>query len=74
MKPPGSLVSLYYDSPRPVEVGDYIRTPTGRTYRVETLRVQQKGSRAGRKHMMCTVLAPDEEVDGKIHPLVWYTR
>ena len=76
---PGRVVSLYYDSPRDVAVGDFIRTPSGRTYRVETVRVQQRGIHTGRKHIGALVLDPanteeQPSEDDVVHPLHWYSR
>ena len=76
-KPPGSLVRLYYDSPQPVEEGDVVQTAhTRRRYRVEGVRVQQRGKHAGRQHLTCVVMAPDEPnpVGARVHPLHWYDR
>lgn len=74
--PPGSVVSLYYDSPRQVEVGDEIRTPSGRRYEVVRIRYQQRGAHVGRKHIAALVLDPDRPLDPdvKVHPLHWYRR
>ena len=75
-RPPGSLVSLYYDSPRRVEEGDVIQTPSGKRYRVESRRVQARGKHVGRQHFMATVLADDEpNPEGAVvHPIYWYDR
>lgn len=77
MKPPGSLVKLTYDSPREVDVGDVLFTPTGRAYRIESVRRQRGGIRAGRWHLMCLVLAETvDELDEDVvrHPIHWYAR
>lgn len=74
--PAGALVSLYYDGAAEVHEGEFIRTGTGRTYRVETVRVQQRGRHAGRQHLMAVVLGPDDPLpdDATVWPLRWYRR
>lgn len=77
--PPGRVVKLYYDSPRDVAVGDFIRTPSGRAYRVETVRVQTRGLHRGRKHIGALVLDPADlsqqpDEGDVVHPLYWYAR
>lgn len=77
MKAPGSLVRLYYDGWVTLEPGDYLRTgTTGRLYRVETCRVQQKGKHRGRQHIMATVMRSDHkpEQDARVAPIYWYGR
>lgn len=78
MKAPGERAWLYYDPVvgQVIEPGDYIRTTTGRTYLVDTTRVQQQGIHAGRVHMATTVMAPGHqpELDAVVHPLAWYHR
>lgn len=76
MRKPGEHARLYYDGFQTVEEGDYIRTPTGRTYLVTFARVQTAGKHAGRQHLVTIVMDPDHvpEPDAKIHPLHWYTR
>lgn len=75
MKPVGSLVSLYYDSDRLVEEADVIRTPTGRSYRVVSVRVQERGKNAGRQIIKALVIDPaDVAPDDVVHPLHWYSR
>jgi hypothetical protein len=71
----GKNVGLYYDSPRNVEVGDYIATPTGRTYLVNWVRIQCKGIHVGRQHIRGTVVDPADVAKGAtVHPLRWYRR
>lgn len=71
--PPGSVVGIYYDSPRDVNTGDVLKTPSGRCYLVITIRVQTRGLHPGRKHIHAVVLevAPEKAI---IHPLYWYPR
>lgn len=75
-KPPGSLVTLTYDSPVTVEPGDYIRTRTGRTYRVETEREVRSAIHPHRQRLLATVMEPDHvtEDDVTVHDMVWYSR
>lgn len=77
--PPGRVVALYYDSPVQVAVGDFIRTPSGRTYRIETVRVQERGRHVGRQHIGGLVLDPDDPDQQPtpgdvVHPIYWYAR
>lgn len=76
MRQPGEHAWLYYDGAAPVAAGDYIRTGTGRTYLVQTVRVQQKGKHTGRQHLSTVVMAPDHEPepDATVHPIRWYRR
>lgn len=76
-KAPGERVWLTYDSTRPVEPGDYLRTATtSRTYLVESNRIQQAGKHTGRQHLICIVMAGDHQVepDAVIHTIAWYPR
>jgi hypothetical protein len=74
--PPGSLIRLYYDARERVERGDFIRTPTGRTYLIEAVRVQQRGKNKGRQHIVAMVMEPDFDLsdDDIVHPLHWHKR
>lgn len=74
--PAGALVGIYYDGWETVEPGDYLRTPTGRTYLIESNRIQQRGKHAGRQHLKGTVMEPEHqpEPDAKIHLIFWYKR
>jgi hypothetical protein len=75
VKGPGEPAALYYDGP-PVEPGDYIRTPTGRTYLIDGVRVQERGKHAGRQHLATTVMPADHdpELDATVWMLRWYRR
>jgi len=76
MRPPGSLVSLYFDG-RSLDVGDVLFTQTGRCYRIESVRVQERGKHVGRQHLAATVLpehVADLPVDVRRVPIEWYPR
>lgn len=70
--PVGALVRIFYDG-RPVAAGDALRTPTGRTYVVASVRVQSRGRHAGRQHLACLVAREPPE-DARVLPLYWYPR
>lgn len=73
--PSGSLVSLYYDSPRDVVAGDVLRTPTGRMYLLWSVRRQTRGLHIGRWHLKAIVIGVDELPAGaRVHPIYWYRR
>lgn len=74
--PVGSNVGLYYDSEQAVNPGDFLQTPTGRTYYVTEARTQQRGEYAGiRRHLRAIVTTEDAvEADAVVHPLFWYKR
>lgn len=76
MKKPGESASIYYDGWAQVAEGDYLRTPTGRTYLVTHVRVQERGIHKGRQHLQTVVMEPDHqtETDAVVHPLHWYQR
>lgn len=70
----GEHAVISYDGD-PVAAGDALRTPTGRTYGVLSVRVQQGGRHRGRQFVEAVVLDPVEVKPGtKVHPLVWYSR
>ncbi len=74
--PAGSVVSLYVDLDAKVEQGHVIQTGTGRSYGVLFVRTQERGKRAGRQHLRCVVLGPDDELGRGtvIHVIRWYKR
>lgn len=76
MKQPGESAYLYYDSTARVREGDYIRTGTGRTYLVTSVRVQMRGKHEGRQHLQTVVMEPDHviEKDAHIFRIAWYRR
>jgi hypothetical protein len=70
---PYTPCKLFYDGHREVRVGDYLQTPAGSAYRVESVR--QNSRRAYRRHL--DVLRwPVDEIPkrARIHPLHWYPR
>lgn len=73
-RPIGAVVRLYFDSIDPVGREDFIRTPTGRTYKVLGGRVQQRGKHRGRQHLECLVIDDDVPAGATVHHLVWYPR
>ncbi len=70
--PVGAVVQIFYDG-RPLAPGDALRTPTGRTYEVVSVRVQERGRHVGRQHLACLVAA-EPPLDAKVLPLRWYRR
>ena len=73
--PIGAVVSLYMDTLRTIEEADVIRTPSGRSYRVASVRRQAKGIHVGRWHMQCVVIDPATiQADDHVIDLIWYRR
>lgn len=72
----GDTCYLYIDAAMSLEKGDYVVTPTGRTYEVLTVRVQQRGKHAGRQHLNVIVLDPaaPKDPDAYVLHLHWYSR
>lgn len=70
--PVGAVVRIFYDG-RALAPGDALRTPTGRTYVVASVRVQERGRHVGRQHLACLV-AREPPADAVVHPLRWYPR
>lgn len=72
---PGDVARLTYDGP-PVEPGDYLRTSTGRLYRVHSKRVQTRGKHTGRQHLVTTVMEPGHKPEPgvRVRRFVWYRR
>jgi hypothetical protein len=70
---PFTPCKLFYDGRATVEVGDYLRTPAGSAYLVQSVRVNR--NRSYRKHLEC-VRWPVNEIpaDATVHPLHWYPR
>lgn len=63
---------LFYDG-RHVEVGEYLKTPAGSVYLIQSVR--QSPSRAYRRNLTCVRWPPDEIPEGAtVHPLHWYKR
>lgn len=70
--PEGAEVGIYYDG-RPLEPGDALVTPTGRTYLVTAVRRQTRGKHVGRQHLRCVVAAA-APATARVVPLYWYKR
>lgn len=64
---------LFYDGLQPLAPGDFLQTPAGSAYRIDTIRPSR--TRAYRKHLGCTRW-PVAEIpsDATVHPLYWYPR
>lgn len=69
----GDLVSLYYDSPRIVKVGEFLQTTTGRAYLIDSVRRQAKGAHVGRWHIKAIVCTEIPQ-GSTVHPIYWYKR
>lgn len=70
--PAGAMVKLFYDGAR-LGPGEYLRTKTGRLYRVVSVRVQERGKHAGRQHLACLVSSVAEP-GAPVRDLYWYAR
>lgn len=73
IRPPYTPCKLYYDGARDLQTGDYLKTPAGSAYLVQTIR--QNRNRPIRKHLGC-LRWPAAEIpaDARVHPLYWYVR
>lgn len=76
MRPPGSVVAIYFDGLHQLDVGEALVTGTGRAYLVVERRVQTRGAHAGRQHLRCVVhaAAADLPPDTETYPIEWYPR
>jgi hypothetical protein len=73
--PAGAVVGIYVDLIAHVAVGDVIRTGSGRRYGIVSVRVQERGMHAGRQHLRCLVLGPDDDTGAsQVHQIYWYPR
>jgi hypothetical protein len=72
----GEIVSLYYDSPRIIQPGEYLQTGTGRSYLLMTIRRQAKGQHIGRWIIKEAMVVDRNEIPpgAVIHPIRWYRR
>jgi len=70
---PYTPCKLYYDGARDLQAGDFLRTPAGSAYLVQSIR--QNSRREYRKHLGC-LRWPAAEIPAKarVHPLFWYPR
>jgi hypothetical protein len=74
--PIGAVVGLYIDTTARVLVDQYIRTQTGRTYQVLSVRTQQRGKQAGRRQHLRVLVVPEStpQPGDTIVPIRWYRR
>jgi hypothetical protein len=74
--PIGAVVGLYIDTTARVLPDQYIRTDSGRTYQVLTVRTQQRGKHAGtRQHLRVLVVPESTPAEGDVVvPIRWYPR
>jgi hypothetical protein len=71
-RPHYTEVRLYYEG-RHVDPGDFLQTPTGTTYCIQTVRPSP--SKPQRRYLLCLRWPPDKVPDGAtVHPLYWYAR
>lgn len=70
---PGDEVTISYDGEQ-VLPGHALQTPTGRSYGVLHVRVQERGKHRGRQFVRAIVLDEPPEPGTKVHPLIWYSR
>ena len=70
---PYSACKLYYDGAVDLVVGNYLLTPGGSAYLVQSIR--QNRNRAYRKHLSC-LRWPKAEIpsEATVYPLHWYPR
>lgn len=72
----GSEVGLYYDTDLEVREDEFLQTPTGRTYWVKSVRVQQRGQYAGVRRYLRAIVVPSSNVGpgDTVHEICWYKR
>jgi hypothetical protein len=70
---PYSPCKLYYDGHVDVLAGDYLLTPGGSAYLIQSVRVNR--NRPYRRHLGC-LRWPKGEIppDARVHALHWYVR
>lgn len=64
--PIGGEVGFHIDWPDTIIEGDYLRSPTGRTYLAIKCRTQMRGMYIGRQHLRLIVVAPNDVEQGAI--------
>lgn len=73
--PAGREVGLYLDTAQDIAVGDFVVTPTGRTYHLIAVRQQTRGQHVGRWHIRAVVVDPAVPgEDDVVHRMAWYSR
>lgn len=71
----GEPAYLYIDAAQEMEEGDVVRTPSGKSYRVVSTRIQQKGKHIGRQHLQTIVIDPKEvSSTDTVLEIHWYPR
>jgi len=70
---PYTLCQLFYDGFASLEVGQFLKTPGGSAYKIQSVRINR--NRAYRQHLEC-LRWPVAEIPkrAKVHPLYWYPR
>lgn len=70
---PYTPCKLFYDGARDLKAGDYLKTPAGSAYLVQSIR--QNRNRPARKHLGCLRWPAKDIPEGsRVHPLFWYKR
>ena len=70
---PYTPCKLYYDGWQEIEVGDFLKTPAGSAYLIQSIR--QNKNKPYRRHLECLRWPVDEIPEGAtVHPLHWYKR
>lgn len=70
---PYTPCKLFFDGARNLKTGDFLCTPGGSAYLVQSIR--QNRNRPYRKHLECLRWPANEIPEGsKVHPLYWYVR
>jgi len=76
--PIGAITSITYDTDDGIEVGDWLRTSTGRAYQVIAVRTVRRGPNAGTRHRLSVLVAAEvphgAPPNRRVHALVWYKR
>lgn len=64
---------LFYDGASNLQVGDFLETPAGSAYLIQSIR--QNKNKAYRQHLGCLRWPAKEIPDmAAVHPLYWYKR
>lgn len=70
---PYTPCKLFYDGFASLHVGEYLKTPAGSAYLIQSVRINR--NRAYRQHLDC-IRWPVAEIPkgATVHPLHWYPR